>query len=67
MALAQVLTVAQLAVLEPVDRGCGDGALCVANTHLFFHPRAAHVRSVHAAAIMHEAHALAEAHRGPKV
>ena len=58
----QVTTVAQLTVLQPVSRqpGCEDGPLCLVNTHLFFHPQAPHIRTLHVAAMLAEAHALAE-------
>ena len=35
-------------------------ALCVVNTHMFYHPWAPHVRILHVAAMMEEAFALAE-------
>ncbi len=61
-------TIGQLTVLAPAA-GPGDGAapaaggggrpddgpLCVVNTHLFFHPRAPHIRAMHAAALLAEA------------
>ena len=49
----QVSTVAQLLLLEPVQEG--GVPVCVANTHLFFHPRAAHIRTMCTAAIVEEA------------
>ena len=69
----QVSTIAQMAVLKPVRPadavgeigGDIQGDLCVVNTHLFFHPRAPHIRSLHMAAILGEAAALvAEAAAG---
>ena len=45
-------TVAQLVVLEPLHEP--SAPLCVANTHLFFHPRAAHIRTMCTAAIVEE-------------
>ena len=57
----QVSTVAQLTVLQPVDAGASlDGSLCLLNTHLFFHPQAPHIRTLHVAAMLAEARALAE-------
>ena len=53
-------TVAQLTVLEPVSQaGAAEAPLCLLNTHLFFHPQAPHIRSLHVAAMLAEAHALA--------
>ena len=61
----QVTTVAQLTVLEPVSQAGGaEGLLCLLNTHLFFHPQAPHIRSLHVAAMLAEAHALAESAAG---
>ena len=58
-------TVAQLTVLEPVSQaGAAEGPLCLLNTHLFFHPQAPHIRSLHVAAMLAEAHALAESAAG---
>lgn len=54
----QVTTVAQLTVLAPVGGAPHDGPLCVVNTHLFFHPRAPHIRTMHTAALLAEASAL---------
>eukprot|EP00803_Ostreobium_quekettii_P002086 evm.model.scf_565.5 EVM.evm.TU.scf_565.5 scf_565:12776-26338(-) len=51
-------TIAQMLVLAPRGGCRAEGCLCVVNTHLFFHPRAPHIRSMQAACIMHEAHAL---------
>lgn len=58
----QVSTVAQLTVLEPADAAAApeQAPLCVVNTHLFFHPRAPHIRSIHVAVMLAEAHALME-------
>ena len=46
----------------PTDDGTGspasagwDHSLCVLNTHLFFHPRAPHIRTLHVAAALAEA------------
>ena len=61
----QVTTVAQLTVLVPVSQaGAAEGPLCLLNTHLFFHPQAPHIRSLHVAAMLAEAHALAESAAG---
>ncbi|KAK9846341.1 hypothetical protein WJX81_001906 [Elliptochloris bilobata] len=57
-ALQKVATIAQLTVLAPVDAAARDGPLCVVNTHLFFHPRAPHIRTMHTAALLAEAGAL---------
>ncbi len=55
----QVSTVAQLTVLAPRQPApAEEGPLCVVNTHLFFHPKASHIRTLHAAAMLAEAHAL---------
>lgn len=51
-------TVAQLTVLAPAGPAPRDGPLCVVNTHLFFHPRAPHIRTLHTAALLAEAGAL---------
>ncbi|MEW5308605.1 MAG: hypothetical protein WDW38_000550 [Sanguina aurantia] len=50
----------------PPEKGC----LCVINTHLFFHPYAPHIRTLHTAAILHEAALLlqeAASSMGPEV
>lgn len=47
-----------------------EGCLCVINTHLFFHPYAPHIRTLHTAAILHEAALLlqeAASSLGPEV
>ena len=54
----QVATIAQMAFLQPQQAGAGGGAVCVVNTHLFFHPRANHIRTIHTAAILSEAEAF---------
>lgn len=38
--------------------GAVEDALCVVNTHLFYHPRAPHIRNIHVAAMMQEASGL---------
>ena len=54
-------TVAQLTLLQPVGAGASlEGTLCLLNTHLFFHPRAPHIRTLHVAAMLAEARALAD-------
>ena len=54
-------TISQLTVLQPVSQaGAAERPLCLVNTHLFFHPQAPHIRSLHVAAMLAEAHALAE-------
>ena len=44
--LSKVTTVLQMVLLRP--RTSADRPLLVGNTHLFFHPRASHVRTLHA-------------------
>ena len=61
---AQVSTIAQLTVLAPTEPSPRDGPLCVVNTHLFFHPRANHIRTIHAAAIAVEAGQLIQRIQG---
>ena len=51
---------AQLTVLAPINPSASDQPLCVLNTHLFYHPRASHIRTMHTAAMMAEANALIE-------
>lgn len=48
-----------------------EGSICVVNSHFFFHPRANHVRNIHAAAVMsevqafiHETHSSSESSMG---
>ena len=55
---------AQLTVLAPTEPSPGDGPLCIVNTHLFFHPRANHIRTIHAAAIAVEAWQLIQRIQG---
>ncbi|KXZ48132.1 hypothetical protein GPECTOR_30g228 [Gonium pectorale] len=66
-ALQQVTTIAQATLLAPADWETGhsdadsvEGCLCVVNTHLFFHPYAPHIRTMHTAAILEEAAAFLE-------
>lgn len=54
----QVSTVAQISLLEPVDSSPEEGPLCVVNTHLYFHPRANFIRTLHTAVMMMEARAV---------
>ena len=54
----QVSTVAQMVILESRNSGSHDDALCVMNTHLFFHPGANHIRNIHTAAMLNEAEAF---------
>jgi len=61
-ALQMVTTIAQATILLPVgDGSCpphpNERPLCVVNTHLFYHPYAPHIRAMHTAAILEEAHA----------
>ena len=41
-----------------VNTGAVEDALCVVNTHLFFHPGAPHIRNIHVAAMLQEAAGL---------
>ncbi|EFJ50866.1 hypothetical protein VOLCADRAFT_88222 [Volvox carteri f. nagariensis] len=67
-ALQQVTTIAQATLLAPLEGqghgatggGGGGGCLCVVNTHLFFHPYAPHIRTMHTAAILEEVAAFLE-------
>ena len=60
--LMQVSTIAQLTILAPIGNGAGDDSpICLVNTHLFFHPRANFIRTLHTAAIMEEASKLIQA------
>lgn len=62
-ALQKVTTIAQATLLVPRPAAAAAGALplCVVNTHLFFHPYAPHIRTMHTAAILDEANAFIEA------
>lgn len=51
---------AQLTILAPTHPSASDQPLRILNTHLFYHPRASHIRTIHTAAMMAEAHALIE-------
>lgn len=42
------------------DSVAAEGSICVVNSHFFFHPRASHVRNIHAAAVMSEVKAFIE-------
>jgi 2',5'-phosphodiesterase len=65
-ALQKVTTVAQITLLVPAtaaEPGSGstaaaEGPLAVVNTHLFFHPYAPHIRTMHTAAILEELQGL---------
>jgi 2',5'-phosphodiesterase len=72
-ALQKVTTIAQISLLVPVPPAAGGGAaaaapdvarlcppLVVVNTHLFFHPYAPHIRSMHTAAMLEEAAAAVQ-------
>ena len=71
----RIATVAQLTLLTPVDAAGGDRPLCVANTHLFYHFMAPHIRTMHVWAIMqvrcvvivHAIHSMHSRGRGPSV
>ena len=54
----QVTTIAQATLLAPVSPTGPEGCLCVVNTHLFFHPYAPHIRTMHTAGILEEAAAF---------
>ena len=45
-------TVVQIALLRPIAPAHNEGMILLANTHLFFHPGASHIRIMQAAAIM---------------
>lgn len=72
-ALQKVTTIAQACLLVPkappagaaAEAGCRGpgpaGPLCVINTHLFFHPYAPHIRTMHTAAILEEVAAFLDA------
>ncbi|KAK9819723.1 hypothetical protein WJX72_001675 [[Myrmecia] bisecta] len=58
-ALQKVSTIAQASILVPRDSTCSaDGPICLVNTHLFFHSKAPHIRTMHTAAIIDEAQQL---------
>ena len=60
-AFIQMLTTCQLVLLTPTSHNPEQLPLCIANTHLFFHPRAAHLRTLMTAAIVTEAQHVIEA------
>lgn len=74
-ALQRVATVGQLTLLAPVNNLSSDGAavdeasrpLCIANTHLFFHYAAPHIRTMHVWAIIKEACDFAAAAGGGEI
>ncbi|KAK9821281.1 hypothetical protein WJX74_008549 [Apatococcus lobatus] len=57
--LCKISTVAQLVIFTPTT-GCSEqnAPICLANTHLFFHPLAVHIRTLSIAAILETAHSL---------
>lgn len=57
-ALQKVLSIAQLVLLAPRGGAAAGRPLCVANTHLFFHYMAPHVRTMHTWVIMQVGEAL---------
>lgn len=65
--VAQVSTAAQITLLAPrqpengAEINAQERPLCIINTHLFFHPHASHIRTIHAAAMLAEANALIDA------
>eukprot|EP00191_Tetraselmis_sp_GSL018_P015737 CAMPEP_0177586746 /NCGR_PEP_ID=MMETSP0419_2-20121207/5243_1 /TAXON_ID=582737 /ORGANISM="Tetraselmis sp., Strain GSL018" /LENGTH=772 /DNA_ID=CAMNT_0019076671 /DNA_START=285 /DNA_END=2601 /DNA_ORIENTATION=+ len=63
-ALQKVGTIGQIAVLVPTADFPGQGPLCLANTHLFFHPDAGHIRTLHTAALVKEAAGFASEFAG---
>lgn len=70
-ALQSVTTIAQASFLVPKGRlaasseGGAARPLVIANTHLFFHHDASHIRTMHVAAILREAQELAQEHAAP--
>lgn len=58
----QVSTTCQMSILLPQLEAEQNAALCVVNTHLFFHPLAAHLRTVMTAAIIVEALHAVDSH-----
>ena len=60
-ALSKISTVAQLAVLEPLEGK--EVALVVANTHLFFHPGAVHLRCLQARWLLRHADEMRQQYR----
>ena len=70
-ALAKVSTVAQVGLLVPRGRAVApptpDTPLLVTNTHLFFHPGAPHIRTLHVAAALTEAADVADRARAAGV
>lgn len=56
----QVHQVGLLVLLHPHDPSHQDGPICVANTHMFFHSAAPHVRTIHMAIFVAEVAALAD-------
>ncbi len=55
------LSLLQVAVLEHVDQPTEK--LCVANTHLYFHPRAAHIRLVQSAIVIRHLEELRKSYK----
>lgn len=74
-ALQRVATVGQLSLLAPIDTDTPSSSpsdeasrpLCIANTHLFFHYAAPHIRTMHVWAIIKEACDFAAAAGGGDV
>jgi len=56
-ALDKITSVAQLARVQTID---GERDFCVGNTHLFFHPGAAHIRILQAHALVSKANAFSK-------
>lgn len=57
----KITTVAQLALLEPAG-GADENSVVVANTHLFFHPNAVHVRIIQSFLLLREARRFIDEH-----
>lgn len=57
----QVTTIGQIAMLEPAAQGNkAERPVCVVNTHLFYHPRAPHIRLLQISVLLREAELFIE-------
>ena len=43
---------------QPQEQEDKSAMICIANTHLFFHPYAPHIRTIHTCEILHQSHRL---------